>query len=186
MLHRIPMDDEERPSKTQRKHAMHELQSLGEQLVRLNAAQIDQMNLPETLLEAVLETARIKSHEGRRRHMQYIGKLMREVDPEPIREQLAAWAGSSRQHTAREHEISRWRDRLLEEEDAVRDALTEFAGLHPRVDLQRIRVLARNARAERDAGRAPKSYRELYRALREAMAQDAPVPVSQQPEGDDV
>ena len=175
------MDYEERPSKTQRKQAMHDLQSLGERLVGLNATQLQQVDLPEALLEAVQETARIKSHEGRRRHMQYIGKLMREVDPEPIREKLAAWDGTSREHTAREHEIERWRHRLLEEEEA----LGQFAALHPQADLQRIRVLTRNTRAERDAGRAPKSYRELYRALRDIIVRQVPAP-QKQPEGDDV
>ena len=162
------MEHEERPSKTQRKKAMHELQSLGERLVGLNAEQLASVDLPEPLREAVREASRVRSHEARRRQLQYIGRLMREIDAEPIREKLAAWEGRSREHTAREHEIERWRDRLLDEEEAI----AEFASLHPAADLQQIRALIRNARAERDAGRSPKSFRELFRVLRQALQDD--------------
>ncbi len=141
---------------------MHELQSLGERLVGLNPDQLASVGLPEDLREAVIEASRISSHEARRRHMQYIGRLMRDVDPAPIREKLAVWDGRSREHLAREHEIVRWRERLLEDDAA----LTELAGLHARIDVQHLRNLVRNARAERDAKRPPKSYRELFRALR--------------------
>jgi ribosome-associated protein len=164
------MEPEERPSKTQRKKAMHELQSLGERLVALNPAQLAAVELPEELRDAVREAAHVKSHEGRRRHMQYIGRLMREVDPEPIRQALAAWNQRSRQEAAREHEIDRWRERLLADETA----LAEFASLHPEAEVQRLKSLIHNARDERDAGRPPKSYRELYRALRACMPASAP------------
>jgi len=166
------MEPEEHPSKTQRKKAMHELQSLGEQLVALNAEQLASVDLPEELRDAVREAWRVKSHEGRRRQLQYIGRLMREVDPAPIRERIAAWEGRSRQHTAREHAIARWRERLLEDESA----LAEFARLHPCADLQHLRTLVRNASTERDAGRPPKSYRELFRALRQSMSAADPSP----------
>ncbi len=87
------MEPEERPSKTQRKKAMHELQSLGERLVALNAEQLARVELPELLREAVQEAARVKGHESRRRQMQYIGRLMRSVDPEPLERALAARPG---------------------------------------------------------------------------------------------
>jgi ribosome-associated protein len=151
-----------KPSKSQRKRDMHELQSLGERLVELSAEQLASVEMPEDLREAVREAVRVKSHEGRRRQMQYIGRLMREVDPAPIRERLAAWEGRSHEQTAREHELVRWRERLMEDESA----LTELASRCPGMDLQHLRGLVRNARAERDAGRAPKSYRELFRVLR--------------------
>ncbi len=155
--------EEERPSKTQRKKAMHELQSLGERLVALSAHQLGEMGLSETLADAVREFGRIKSREGRRRQLQYIGRVMRDMDPEPIREKLAVWDGQSRAHLAHERGIAQWRERLMDSDDA----LTEFTSLHPGPDTQRLRQLVRNARAERDAGRAPHSFRELYRAIRE-------------------
>jgi ribosome-associated protein len=114
-----PRTNDQRPSKTQRKKAMHELQSLGERLVELKEDRLAAIELPEELREAVREARRVRSHEGRRRQMQYIGKLMRGIDPEPIREQFAAWDGQSRAHIALEHEITAWRERLMEDEDTV-------------------------------------------------------------------
>jgi ribosome-associated protein len=155
---------DDRPSKTRRKKDMHELQSLGEELVELNADRLASVQLPEELRDAVEEARRIKSREGRRRQLQYIGRLMREVDPEPIREKLAGWAGQSREQTAREHEIAAWRERLIEDDAAF----TALSSRCPNADFQRLRTLARNARADRTAGRPPRHYRELYRALRDA------------------
>lgn len=160
------MDDAQRPSKTQRKKQMHELQALGERLLALNPDQLAAVELPEDLREAVNDARRLRTHEARRRQMQYIGRLMRGTDPAAIIEKLAIWNGQSREHAAREREIARLRERLIEDDCA----LTELARRHARVDTQRLRVLVRNARAERDAGRPPKNYRELFRALREALA----------------
>lgn len=164
------MQDSEKPSKTQRKKAMHELQSLGERLVELNAEQLASIEMPDDLREAVQEAARTKSHEGRRRQLQYIGRLMREVDPEPIRERFAAWDGHSRAHNVREQQIGRWRDRLLEDEAAFAELAAEHAASIGSAELQHLRQLVRNARSERDAGKPPKSYRELFRALRTALS----------------
>lgn len=160
-----PPIEEERPSKTQRKKAMHELQSLGERLVTLSANQLGQMDLPETLADALHEFARINSREGKRRQLQYIGRVMRDMDPEPIREKLAVWDGESRTHIAHERSIAQWRERLMDSDEA----LTEFTALHPGPGTQRLRQLVRNARVERDGGKAPHSFRELYRAVREIM-----------------
>jgi ribosome-associated protein len=158
----------ERPSKTQRKKSVQALQSLGERLAELNANQLAALGLPEDLREALVDARKMKSHEARRRQLQYIGRLMREVDPAPIREKLAEWDGRSREHAAREHAIARWRDRIMEGDEA----LTEMAAQYPGLDMQRIRLLVRNARAEREAARPPRNYRELYRALREALASE--------------
>lgn len=159
------MIDQERPSKTQRKKQMHELQTLGERLVTLNAVQLDSIDLPESLRTAVAEAQGMPARESRRRQLQYIGRLMRDVDPEPILEKIAAWDGLSHEHTARLHDIERWRDRLLEDEAAMEEFLRE----HPGADSQRLRGLVRNARAERDASRPPKSFRELFRLLRDIL-----------------
>jgi len=159
------MIDQERPSKTQRKKQMNELQALGERLVTLNPDQLRSVGLPEDLHEAVLDAQRIPGRESRRRQMQYIGRLMRELDPEPIREKIAAWDGASREHAARLHGIERWRERLLDDEAAIEELLRE----RPGADSQRLRSLIRNARAEREASWQPKSYRELFRLLRDIL-----------------
>lgn len=155
----------ERPSKTQMKKRMHDLQALGERLVELNPDQLAMVGLPEQLHDAVREVQRIGGRESRRRQMQYIGRIMRGIDPEPIREKLAVWDGVSREHTARLHHIERWRERLIEDEGA----LAELKALHPQIDTGHLRNLIRNTRAERTAGRPPKSFRELFRALRDAI-----------------
>jgi ribosome-associated protein len=163
---------EEKPSKTQRKRAMHELQALGERLVGLNPEQLAAVALPEGLHDAVEQAQHITKHEARRRQMQYIGRLMRDVDPEPIREKLRAWDGISTEETARVHRIERWREELLEDDGAF----GALARAHPGIDTQRVRALVRNAREERGAGRPPRAYRELFRMLRDIIPDSQPVP----------
>lgn len=158
-------DDAERPSKTRRKKDMHALQALGETLVELSSAQLAEVEMPEDLRDAVLEARRITGHEGRRRQMQYIGRLMRDIDPAPIRAKIDAWRGQSREATAHMHAIERWRERLIENDAA----LTEFANEHPGADLQALRAMIRESRRERAAERPPKHFRELFRLLRDAM-----------------
>jgi ribosome-associated protein len=155
---------EELLSKTRRKQEMHELQSLGAALVGLSAAHLERMRLPEELAQAVREARAIASHEARRRQVQYIGRLMRALDPAPIRAQLAAVAGGSAQERARHQRLEHWRSRLLEDDGA----LTEFAREHAVADLQPLRALIRNARKEQAEGRPPRASRELFRVLREA------------------
>jgi ribosome-associated protein len=150
-------------SKTKKKQQMHELQALGAELVELSAEQLAAMRLPVALLAAALEAQRITAHEGRRRQIQYIGKLMRQFDPAPIREQLAVWQGLSRGNATRQHALERWRERLLADDEA----LTEFARERPGADLQALRALIRNARKEAFEKRPPRAFRELFRVLRE-------------------
>lgn len=155
---------DEIPSKTRRKREMHALQALGAALVGLSDAHLARMRLPEELAQAVREARRIASHEARRRQVQYIGRLMRELDAAPIQEQLAAVQGGSSAERARHQRLEHWRARLMEDDGA----LTEFANAHAPGDLQQLRALIRNARREQAQGRAPHAYRELFRVLREA------------------
>jgi ribosome-associated protein len=166
------VQEEDKPSKTQRKRAMHELQALGERLVELNAAQLAEMALPESLSEAIEEVRRMTKHEARRRQLQYIGRLMRTADADSIRERLRAWEGVSVRHTAHLHRLERWREELLGDDSA----LGALASAHPGVDTQYLRVLVRNARAERGSGRAPRAYRELFRALRDIIPESQALP----------
>lgn len=157
------MDEHERPSKSQRKRDMEALQELGARLVELNAGQLAQAALPERLHEAIVEAQRIRDFEGRRRQLQYIGKLMREVDPAPIRAQLEQWHGKAREQTALQHLAERWRERLLDDDDA----LALFANAYPRGDLQRLRSLVASIKHDQSVGRPLRNYRELFRAVRD-------------------
>jgi len=155
---------QEIPSKTQRKREMHELQAIGAALVDLSASHLERMTLPDELSRAVHEARRLSSRLARRRQVQFIGRLMREIDAAPIRSQLAAVQGGSAQERARHQRLEHWRARLMADDGA----LTEFAGAYAAVDLQQLRTLIRNARKEQAEGRPPRAFRELFRVLREA------------------
>jgi len=138
--HSSVMQDEI-PSKTKKKQEMHELQRLGAALVQLSAAHFERMSLPEELAQAVREARRIRSHEAKRRQVQFIGRLMRGLDAEPIRARLAAVAGGSAQERARHKRLEHWRARLLEDEGALTEFAREQLGLRqPRAVVHR-RVL---------------------------------------------
>ena len=157
---------DELASKTRRKVEMHALQALGAELVELPVAQLDSLDLPEPLAAAVREAHRIHAHEAKRRHLQYIGRLMRSVEPEPIRSALSELQGRAAAARARHRRIEQWRDRLLADDHA----LTEFAREHAAADLQALRTLIRNARREIAAQREPHAQRALFRALRDTCA----------------
>ena len=154
---------EETVSKTRKKKDMLALQDLGAQLVGLNAEQLQSMRLPDPLLEAVQEAQRLSKHEARRRQMQYIGRLMRDIDAAPIRDRLEQWQGQGREQTAQLHALERWREELLAGDPALAHFLREYPG----ADSQKLRNLIRNARREQNAALPPRSYRELFRVLRD-------------------
>jgi ribosome-associated protein len=154
--------DQEIVSKTRKKREMHELQALGSALVRLSDSQLENIEIPQKLREALLEAKRITSHEAKRRQMQYIGRLMRELDAAPIRSRLAELEGNSAQATARHRRLEAWRERLIDDDEA----LTAFAAEHAGADLQALRTLIRNARKEAALGKPPRAYRELFRVLK--------------------
>jgi ribosome-associated protein len=146
---------------------MHELQTLGVELVELSESQIAGLQIPEKLREAVLAAKRITAHEGKRRQLQYIGRVMRDIEPGPIRAQLDALVGHSAQEAARHRRMEALREKLL----AHDDALTAYVAEHPGADLQALRTLIRNARREQKEGRPPRAFRELFRLLK---SHDAP------------
>jgi ribosome-associated protein len=162
----MSVEDEETPevSKSQRKREMTALQALGEELVALSAARLARLPLPEGLREAVRAAQQISSRSARRRQLQYIGRLMREVDAEPIRAALAEVKGESREAAARLQRLERWREALIQDGDS---ALGELLAQHPNADRQHLRRLIRTARDERAQDRPPAAARALLRYLRE-------------------
>ena len=163
-------EDTGRPSKTKQKEVMHELRDLGAELVELSVGQLKRINVPENIFDAVRECQKITAHGARRRQIQYLGKLMRSVDDEPIRAGLALLRGESSAETARLHRLERLRVRLLEDE-AV---LTEIAAQWPGVDLQHLRTLRRNALKEKENNKPPKNFRAIFQILQELDQQGAP------------
>ncbi|MDY7115906.1 ribosome biogenesis factor YjgA [Halomonas sp. SSL-5] len=157
-------DNDERPSKSQLKREMQALQALGEQIIAMTPGERARFPLSDDMLAAVEETARIRSHEGRRRHMQYVGKLMRREDLEAIR----AVHDEIEQETLRRdhafHRLEKWRDRLVDEGDAAVEA---FVADYPDADRQALRQLIRNAQREREKGKPPASARKLFKLIRD-------------------
>ena len=152
-----------RPSKSARKRAAHAAQDLGEALIGLTDTDLDALGLPEELAAAVREARRINSRAGLARQRQYIGKLMRSLDPEPIRAALDARGAVSAREAERFRRAERWRERLI----ADGGALAELLRAHPDADaaLWARRVSAAQAERTRRAGSSG-AGRELFRALR--------------------
>ncbi len=163
----LPDEGPERPSKSARKRAAHAAQDLGEALIRLRDPELDALGLPELLSEAIREARRIKSRAGGARQRQYIGKLMREIDLEPIRATLAARSERDAIETQLFKRAEGWRERLISEGEA---ALEELARLRPsleRTDWSRRVAAARHERSTGPrSGTAGPAGRELFRALR--------------------
>lgn len=161
------MEEDDFISKSRRKRESHALQDIGEALVELPAEQLARIELPDKLRAAVVEARNITRHEARRRQMQYIGKLMRGIDAEPIRAQVEAIHSPSEQATALFHLAERWRAELLANEDAMAGFAREF----PAADIAEVARLVAQAKAERETGRAPKFFRELFHCVN-ALVQD--------------
>lgn len=151
------------PSKSQLKREMTALQELGEELVGLSRERLSRIEMPERLRDAILDAQRISKHEARRRQMQFIGKIMRDVDATPIREALNELKGVSAIANARHHHLEALRTRLMEDETAFGDLARDF----PAADIQHLRQLRRNALREAQQGKPPRAYREFFRELRE-------------------
>jgi ribosome-associated protein len=143
---------------------MQALQDIGESLVALDPAKLRELDLPERLFDAIMLAKTITKHEGRRRQMQFLGRLMRDIDPEPIRAALARFETMPRAERARFAAAEKWRDRLLAEEAAS----AAFVAEHPAVDPGELAGLVREARAERASGRPPHKYRALFRLISKA------------------
>ena len=171
------------PSKSQRKRDMIALQKLGGQLVEQSAERIQKAPIPEDLRKAVLECQRIKNHEGHRRQLQYIGKLMRKLqenEVEAIKQQLDSWKGHSKADTALLHAVENLRAQLLENPNALTDFLARF----PQADSQQLRALIRNAKKEQAENKPPKAFRELYRQIKLLVSeqqQPSSLPASETP-----
>jgi ribosome-associated protein len=173
-----PDDDasefEDAPSKTQRKQASHDLQKLGVALAALTVERLSTVPMGESLRDALLQHKQTRSHEGRRRQMQFVGKLIRRESDESLQTLQEAIAGSEL-FVARAslvlHQIEAWRNELLADDDAM----TAWLEQHPQADAQRLRSLVRAARkdAALELGkRNGRAYRELFQCLKNFVTDD--------------
>ncbi len=152
------------PSKTRRKKDADALQQLGTDLLELPETDWTRLSLPESLIDALREMKCIHSRGALKRQRQFIGRLMRDVDPEPIQQHFEQLRQKTRRQVQAHHMLEQWRDRMIEEDDAVIEAYIQENG---NADRQHLRQLVRQARKERDLNKPPKSARTLFRYLRE-------------------
>ncbi len=158
-------------SKSQKKRDMLALQDLGEELVKLSVESIKKLDLPEQLLTAVLDAKRIPTskHGGFKRQMQYIGKVMRNVEAAPIAEKLSEMKAPNKKQTALHHLAERWRERMLEDETAVGGFLNEF----PEVDRAMLEQHIRGTKDEKAKSKPPKHFRLLYQLLHDVIVKQS-------------
>jgi ribosome-associated protein len=166
-----PDEGDDRPSKSALKREAHELQKLGQELIELPDARLAAIPMEERLLTALKELKKTRSHEGRRRQLQYVGKLMRFADVEPLREAVASFKMGHAQDAVRLHHAERWRAELVADAEAV----TRWMQKHPDTDAQRLRSLIRAA--QKDAAMAPeqrhgRAWRELFQFIKPQVSND--------------
>lgn len=156
--------EEEWVSKTEVKRQMHALQELGARLTKLNKEQLDKLDLGDSLRNAIDEFHRIKSNGAQKRHLQYIGKIMRTEDADEIEHAIGLFEAGHQAHTQAFHKLERWRDKLINEGN---QALQEYVEEYPDADIQHIRQLIRNAQKELKLNKPPAASRKLFKYLRE-------------------
>ena len=173
----------ERPSKSELKRQMTELQKLGEELVAAPRDRVKRVPMPEDVRDAILMCQTITNHEGRRRQVQYVGKMMRTLDEEEvavIQRTIDSWKGMSKADTAFLHAIERRREKLLADDKALTVLLAE----HTELDGQHLRTLIRNARKEQAENKPPKAYREIFQILKDLSKKGQPQADSDNDEDD--
>ena len=160
----------ERPSKSELKRQMNELQKLGEQLVAEPRDRVKRVPMPDELRDAILMCQSITNHEGKRRQLQFVGKVMRSLDEEEvavIQRTIESWKGTSKAEAAALHALERRREKLLADDKALTQLLEE----NPQLDAQHLRTLIRNARKEQAENKPPKAYREIFQILKDLAKQ---------------
>ena len=165
------------PSRTELKRESTELQKLGQDLLQLRPGQLESLALTEKFREAISDARTITNFEGRRRQLQFIGKLMRQLEEpvlQSIRDVVGEQHSGSRRDSAALHLAESWRDRLIADEAAF----GEWIALHPQTDGQQLRSLIRQARRDAKPSRAGeavrhgRAYRDIFQAVRDNMAGD--------------
>lgn len=163
---KAPWEEEEEiiwVSKTEMKEDMSALQALGEELVGLKPSSLDKFPISDDLRQAIDNAQRFKN-EAKRRQLQYIGKLMRQIDPAPIQAELDKLRNKHSQATAELHKLEQTRDRIVTDVDP---AIENVMDLYPDADRQRLRQLARQAQKEKVSNKPPKASREIFQILKE-------------------
>lgn len=163
-------DDEfdgiEEKSKSQLKREMHELQELGEALVKLSDKELKKIPLPEELVDPIMLARRITANSGKRRQLQYIGKLMRRVDVEPMRQAFDNLKHGQRSDARKHQQAEKLRDKLVAGDSTTLDSVLEqYSGL----DRQQLTQLMRAAQKEKELGKPAASAKKIFQLLWETL-----------------
>lgn len=161
-------DEDTLISRTELKRQMDALKQLGKHITELRPDQQNKIPMDEVLRAAIIETKRITSNGALKRHMQFIGKLLRHADVDAIRHALDEFDTASQVHNQKFHILEQWRERLLLEDTAGNEALEAFINEYPHTDIQQLRQLIRNTRREMQKQQPPTQYRKLFRFLRDS------------------
>ena len=153
-------------SKSQVKREMTALQKLGEQLIDMNEKQLTAIPLEEKLLDAIYEARKMPHREARRRHLQFIGRAMRETNHEEIQAAVDKLQEHSDQYIHRQHQIERYRDLLIEDDKQIFQTLVTSC---PGIDVQQLRQLIRSAQKEKEENQPPKYSRKLFSFIRDQL-----------------
>ena len=164
MTEELEHPDYDGPSKSQLKRDSHALQEMGKQLVEMPEGKLQKFDLPENLKDAIYEARRLKSREAKRRHLQYIGKLMRISNTDVIQETLDMMDQQSQTYRQHFKQLEDWRDRIIQEGNGGIEA---FIDAYPEGDRQQLRNLQRQANRERESKKPPAAARKLFAYLRE-------------------
>jgi ribosome-associated protein len=157
------MQDNNLQSKTQRKRDADALQKLGKELIALAESNWKQMCLPEILIEALQEAKHINSHNAQKRHLQYIGKLMRDIDPEKIQQFFKTLRVEKNYEVEKHHQLEELRDTLI---SGGEESVNSFIKDYPASNKKQLNHFVRQANREREAGHPPKSARALFQYLK--------------------
>lgn len=159
----LEQQDDDHKSKTQIKREAEALQKLGAKLIHQKQEFLDKLSLGDELRAALREMLRLKQNEAKRRHLQYIGKLMRDVDPEQIQQAIDTQEAGTQAYVQYFHNLERWRDRLLADDNQLNNFVTEY----PDADRQHLRQMIRNTRKEVELNKPPATAKKLFKYIRE-------------------
>ena len=152
-------------SKSQRKRDCHDIQQLGENLIKLKPSELEKLDLPDTLLAAILEAHNITQHTALKRHKQYVGKLLiRDTDSEAVAQQYQQLIHKDDTSSIHFKHLEQWRDKIMQSGD---DAINDFVSQFPDADRQHLRQLYRKAIKEQQQEKPPVTFKILFQYIRE-------------------
>jgi ribosome-associated protein len=163
-MNNITEDEDEWISKSQRKRECDSMQELGEALMSLSIPALRELDLPDNLRSAIEESHKIHQRGALKRHRQFIGKIMRDVDFDEIQKKYEILSHKHDLNNANFKRLEKWRDCIIEQGDSV---LNELLSEFPQLDRQHIRQLSRKARKEQESNKPPVAYRQIFKYLRD-------------------